>query len=58
MSLEKLQQRRTQLILQRYQGKEIIETSEREIAAVNFAIKNLEEYIKAEADKLNPPEEN
>lgn len=51
MSLEKLQERRTQLVIQRSVGKDIIETSERELAAVNFAIKTLGDYIKTEAEK-------
>ena len=58
MVLEKLQERRTQLILQRSQGKDIVETSETELRTISFAIKTLEGYIQAEADKLNPPEEN
>ena len=50
MSILKLQERQTQLILQRSQAKDIIEQSERELSATTFAIRQINDYIKEEAE--------
>ena len=57
MSLATLQTRQTQLILQRSQGKDIVEQAERELGAIQFAtqeltaqIKEQEKAAKAEAE--------
>ncbi len=49
MSILKLQERQTQLILQRSQAKDIIESSERELSATTFAIRQIKEYVEEEA---------
>ena len=46
MSILKLQDRQTQLILSRSQGKDIVEQAERELAAVAFAIAQINEVAK------------
>ena len=54
MSLATLQERTTQLVLQRSQAKDIVEGTERELGAVQFAIRELtaqiEEQKKAAAE--------
>ncbi|KKL05625.1 hypothetical protein LCGC14_2604160 [marine sediment metagenome] len=50
MSILKLQERQTQLILQRSQAKDIIEQSERELSATTFAIRQINDYIKEEEE--------
>ncbi|KKL59684.1 hypothetical protein LCGC14_2212860 [marine sediment metagenome] len=46
MSLATLQERQTQLILQRSQGKDIVEQAERELGAIQFATQELKAQIK------------
>ena len=46
MSLATLQERTTQLILQRSQGKDVVEQTERELGAVQFAIRELQAQIE------------
>ncbi len=50
MSLKALQERQTQLIMQRSQGKDIVENAERELGGVIFAIQQLNEYVKEEKE--------
>ncbi len=46
MSLATLQERTTQLVLQRSQGKDIVEQAERELGATQFAIRELTTQIE------------
>ncbi len=46
MSLATLQARQTQLVLQRSQGKDIVEQAERELGAIQFATQELKAQIK------------
>ncbi len=48
MSLKLLQERQTQLLMQRLQGKDIIEMAERELGAVGLAMRELNAYIEEE----------
>ena len=50
MSLATLQARQTQLILQRSQGKDIVEQAERELGAIQFATQELTAQIKEQED--------
>ena len=51
MSLATLQARQTQLILQRSQGKDIVEQAERELGAVQFATQELKTQIKEQEEE-------
>ncbi len=48
--IENLQEKQTQLIMQRSQGKDIVEQSEKELTAVVFAIQQLNEYIRVQEE--------
>ncbi len=50
MSLAALQERQTQLILQRSQGKDIVEQAERELGAIQFATQELNAQIKEQEE--------
>ncbi len=50
MSLATLQARQTQLILQRSQGKDIVEQAERELGAIQFATQELTAQIKEQEE--------
>ena len=50
MSLEELKEQRTQLVLQRAQGKDMVENSEKGLAQIGFAIQVLEAQAKAQAE--------
>ena len=50
MSLATLQERQTQLILQRSQGKDIVEQAERELGAIQFATQELKAQIKEQEE--------
>ncbi len=50
MSLAALQERQTQLILQRSQGKDIVEQAERELGAIQFATQELTAQIKEQEE--------
>ena len=49
--IEKLQEKQTQLIMQRSQGKDIVEQSERELGGIVFAIQQLNEFVAAQEAK-------
>ena len=50
MSLATLQERQTQLILQRSQGKDTVEQAERELGAIRFATQELKAQIKEQKE--------
>jgi len=54
--IEKLQEKQTQLIMQRSQGKDIVEQSEKELTAIVFAIQNLNEFVKNQEEEAKAAE--
>lgn len=52
MSLKILQERQTQLVLQRSQGKDIVEQTERELGSINTAIQQIQLYIEEQKQEL------
>lgn len=50
MTLEELKQQRLELIVQRAQGKDIVDNAERQLGQVNYAIQVLESETKPVKD--------